>query len=294
VAPLRPSPLWLALAAALAAGAPAAAEPDVCIAAAGHDHRDVADAAARALGQPARRLDVRDAHDRATLATGCARLVIAVGPDALRVAREAAARSPLVHVMAATARAGGAPGVLTDADPRRVVETLRALVPRAQRIGTVFNPELTGELVADAQSAARAAGLELVALPVRSVGEAVRAFHRFEGELQVDALWLLPDGTATVQETVYYALELAHWRRMAVIGLSRWYVASGALFALLPRAESAGQAAAELAQQVLRGTAPPGPVRAHEHALYVSQRTATRLGLKLPRQVLESAEQVLP
>ena len=258
------------------------------------DHGTVADAAQRALGQPARRIDVRDRAQRAALASSCGRLIIAVGSEALRAAGESAPRSPIVHVMAANARASGLPGVLPDADPRRVLETLRKLAPAARRIGTVYNPQLSGDLVADAQASARALGMELVALPARTVGEAVRAFRRFERELSVDALWLLPDGTATVQETVYYALELAHWRRMVVIGLSRWYVASGALFALLPRPDSSGTVAGELGQQVLRGTPPSGAVHARDYALYVNQRAATRLGLKVPRQMLESAEQVLP
>jgi hypothetical protein len=296
---MRASPtprLWLALAAALAPGPrpPAATGPQVCIAVAGHEHREVADAAERALGQPARRVDVRDRAEAGALASRCGRLVIAVGSEALRAAGERAPRVPLVHVMAPEARARDAPGVLPDADPRRVVETLRLLAPRVRRVGAVYDPALTGALVAEAREAARQQGIELVALPARTVGEAVRAFHRFERELAADALWLLPDATATVQETVYYALELAHWRRMAVIGLSRWYVASGALFALLPRAESSGAAAGELGQQLLRGAGPPAPVHAREHALYVSQRAASRLGLKLPRPVLERAEQVLP
>ncbi len=269
-------------------------EPDICIAVSGGEYGAVADAAERALGQPARRIEVRDGPQRAALPSKCGRLIIAVGSEALRIAGERAPGVPVVHVMAENARASGRPGVLLDPDPRTVLETLRRLAPNVRRIGAVFNPDATGPLVADAQASARALGMELVALPVRNVGEAVRAFHRFERELSVDALWLLPDGTATVQETVYYALELAHWRRMVVIGLSRWYVASGALFALSPRPESYGAAAGELAGQVLRGTAPAGAVHARDYALYVNQRAAIRLGLKVPRQVLESAEQVLP
>ncbi|HEX9400852.1 MAG TPA: ABC transporter substrate binding protein [Anaeromyxobacter sp.] len=271
-----------------------AAEPDVCVVVSGDEHAAVADAAQHALGQPARRVDVRDRAQRAALASSCGRLIIAVGSEALRAAGESAPRSPVVHVMAGNGRGTGLPGVLPDADPRRVLETLRKLAPSAHRIGMVFNPDLTGELVADAQASARPLGMELVALPARTVGEAVRAFQRFERELSVDALWLLPDGTATVQETVYYALELAHWRRLVVIGLSRWYVASGALFALLPRPDSSGTVAGELGQQVLRGTPPSGAVHARDYALYLNQRAATRLGLKLPRQLLESADQVLP
>jgi hypothetical protein len=269
-------------------------EPGVCIAVSGDEHADVALAVQRTLGVPALRLDVRDGSQRSALASRCARLVIAIGAEAVAAADELAPRAPLVPAMAANGRANGRPGVLPDADPRRVFEMLQRIVPRARRIGAVFNPDLTGGLVAEAQASARELGMELVALPVHTVGEAVRAFHRFESELRVDALWLLPDGTATVQETVYYALELAHWRRVGVIGLSRWYVATGALFALVPTPESAGAVAAELGQQLLRGDPPSRAVHAREHALFVNQRTAARLGLKLPRQVLDGAEEVLP
>lgn len=180
----------------------------------------------------------------------------------------------------------------TAADPRRVLSTLRDIAPRARRIGAVYDPAQTGETIAVAQTAARELGMELVALPVQTVGEAIRAFHRFESELRVDALWLLPDGTATVQETVYYALELAHWRRMAVIGPSRWYVASGALFALQLGPESYGKAAAELGQAVLRG-APPAETVYGRDTLIVNSRTAERLQLTVPRRMLDAAE-VLP
>src|SRR5512138_900382 len=276
----------LALAALVAlGGAPpaAAADTGVCIAADAGDDYAVA----------ASRLDVSERAQRDQLATGCGRLIVAVGPEALRSANALAPRTPTVHVMAGRARPGGL-GVSADAEPKRVLETLQAMAPAAKRIGAVYDPGQTGPLVEEAQAAARALGMELVALPARSVGEAVRAFYRFEKELHVDALWLLPDGTTTVQETVYYALELAHWRRMVLIGVSRWYVASGALFALVPRPASLGAAAAELAQPVLRGEPPPALVRAREYDLFINERTASRLGLRVPRRLLESAEQVLP
>ncbi len=283
-----------AIAVALAVGrASADSEPGVCVAISGDEHADVARAARRALGVAAR-IDVRDASQRAALATRCARLVVAVGSEALAATEDAAPRAPLVHAMAANGRASGRPGVLPDADPRRVLETLQKLSPSARRIGAVYDPDLTGELVAEAEASARELGMELVALPVHTAGEAVRAFHRFETELRVDALWLLPDGTATVQETVYYAFELAHWRRIGIIGPSRWYVATGALFALVPTAESVGAMAGELGQQLLRGDSPPRAVHARDHALYVNQRAAARLGLKVPRQVLDAADEVLP
>lgn len=292
---LRPL-LATAVTLALTAGrAPAAGgDAGVCVAVSPGGYGAVAAAARRALGAPSLTLDVTERRQRDQLASSCGRLVIAVGPEALRAASALAPGTPTLHVMASAARTSGQAGVLSDAPPRRVLETLAKLAPRTRRIGAVYDPERTGALVAEAQGAARALGMELVALPARSVGEAVRAFHRFEADVHVDALWLLPDGTATVQETAYYALELAHWQRMAVVGLSRWYVASGALFALVPRPESCGAAAGELGRQLLRGGQLPGEVYACEYSLYVNKRTATQLGLQLSRKVLESADQVLP
>lgn len=287
----------LTLAALLALAAPragAAADEGVCVATSGGEYAEAAAAALRALGTPALRLDVTEQSQRAQLASRCGRLIVAVGPEALKSAADLAPSAPTVQVMAGGARRGGAHAVSSDADPRRVLETLKAMAPRARRVGAVYDPAKTGPLVEEAREAARALGLELVALPAASVGEAVRAYSRFEHELLVDALWLLPDGTTTVQETVYYALQLAHWRRMVVVGLSRWYVASGALFALVARPASLGAAAAELAEPLLRGEAPPALVRARDYDLYVNQRTASQLGLRVPRKLLERAEQVLP
>jgi len=266
----------------------AAPEDGVCIAFAGAEAGSVA-AAQRGLGVPALRLDVDQPGQAAALAVRCGRLVVALGDRAARAAQAAAPGSPRVHALARTAEG---PGVASDADPRRTLQTLQQLAPSARRIGAVYDPTRTGPLVAAARAAAQELGLELVALPVSSVGDAVRAFHRFEGELEVDALWLLPDGTATVQETAYYALELAHWRRMAVIGLSPWYVSGGALFALVPRPESAAAAAGELGALVLRGESVPGEVRAREEDLYLNRRTAGRLGLTIPSRLLDRAERV--
>jgi hypothetical protein len=293
---LHPTRLALTAALALAAGAArgATVESGVCIALSGGAHVAVADAAARAVGVGSLRVDVEVADRKALLSSHCGKLVIAVGPEALRLATELAPGTPTIHVFAGSARGAARAMVSADADPRHVFETLQAMAPKARRIGAVFDPALTGELVAEAQAAARVLGLELVALPAKTVGEAVRAFYRFEVDLRVDALWLLPDGTATVQETVYYALELAHWKRMAVVGLSRWYVASGALFALVPKPASLGAAAGELGQRLLRGEQPAEVVRVRDYSLFVNQRSAAQLGLKLTRQLLDGAEQVLP
>src|SRR5574341_673046 len=189
-----------ALLALAAARVDAAVDTGVCVADSGGEYAQVAEAARRALGVPSQRLDVTEKGQRDQLSSRCGKLIVAVGPQAARSATALAPRTPLVDVMAGGARPEGAFGVSADADPRRVLETLRTMAPRVKRVGAVYDPARTGPPVAEAEEAARSLGIELVALPARTIGEAVRAFYRFEGELRVDALWLLPDGTTTVQE----------------------------------------------------------------------------------------------
>jgi len=291
--------------ATLLGGAAWAAPPDpnplggVCVLTSGDEHRDVADEIQRSLGPRTIRLDVRRLVRPQDLARQCDRLIVTVGREALRAAIQTPETTPIVFSMVSTPAAlldGKHPvsGVSLDADPARIVSLLKRVEPGVRRIGIVYNPVATGSLVAIASAAARGLGVELVALPVSTIGDAIKAFHRFEREISIDALWLLPDATATSQETVHYALELADWKRISLIGLSRWYVTQGALFALAPQTSSQGSQAARMALDLLRGGSPQGVRYAADYSLLLNTRAAHRLGLKPPRDVLDQAEEVSP
>ncbi|HMF42660.1 MAG TPA: ABC transporter substrate binding protein [Polyangia bacterium] len=293
------------IATAVGGGARAATTADpgggggVCVLAAGDEHRDVADEIQRTLGARAQLVDVRKAPQPAEISRQCGRMVVAVGREALRAAVQTPESTQVVFSMVSSPGAllnGKRPvsGVSLDADPARIIALLKHVEPRVRRIGAVYNPHATGALVAAAEGAARANGVELVALPVTTIGDAIKAFHRFEHELPIDALWLLPDATATAQETVRYALELADWKRISVVGLSRWYVAQGALFALAPQPSGQGAQAARMALDLLRGGPPQGVRYASDYALLFNTRAAHRLGIRPPPDVLDHAELVSP
>jgi putative ABC transport system substrate-binding protein len=273
--------------------------PGICVVASGDEHRDVADEIAQTLGSQTLRIDVRNVSQPAELARQCNRLIVAVGREALRAAVQTPESTPIVFSMVSTPSAlldarRPVSGVSLDADPARVISLLKRVEPSVRRIGVVYNPRATGALVAVGETAARAQGMELVALPVSSIGDAIKAFHRFEKEIPIEALWLLPDATATAQETVRYALELADWKRISLVGLSRWYVAQGALFALAPQSTGQGTQAGKMALDLLRGGAPQGVKYADGYSLLFNTAAARRLGIKPPRDVLDQAEEVSP
>jgi putative ABC transport system substrate-binding protein len=276
-----------------------AAGAGVCVVGAGDDYHEVVEDIQRTIGPRSVRLDVRKVSQPAELARQCGRLIVAVGREALRAAVQTPETTPVVFTMVSSPGAlvdgrRAVSGISLDADPARVVALLKKVEPNVRRIGVVYNPQATGDLVNAASAAARAQGMELVALPVSSIGDAIKAFHRFEKEISIDALWLLPDATATAQETVRYALELVDWKRISLVGLSRWYVTQGALFALAPHTSTQGAQAARMALDLLHGGAAQGVRYASDYVLLFNTRAARRLGIKPPREVLEQAEEVSP
>jgi putative tryptophan/tyrosine transport system substrate-binding protein len=285
---------------AAAARAPAAPElhavPSThCAVYSSEKEKQVANEAVNALGAPGTFLDVNRTADRDRLLRECNGLIFAIGSRALIATQKAPASAKLISALVAVPEAISPTrkieaAILQDASPDRTFSTLAAIAPEARRVGVVYDPDKTGRLIAEARIAARKNSIELIALPAKNVGEAVRAFHRFEKEIAVNALWLVPDGSTTVQETVYYALELAHWKRIPLIGLSPWYVANGALIAVVPKSDNSGKRAGEVGRRILDGTNKSATSFAGSDTLIINARTAARLGLRIPGELRNKAE----
>lgn len=251
------------------------------------------------LEVPVQKLSVARKRDVARLATDCSRLTIAIGADALESSLDHANSAEVLYawVSAPERIAKGRPqasGIPRDAPPTLVFETLARLDPHAKRIGVVYDPARTESLVGEGKVAAARLGLELVALPASDLKTATKAFQRFEKADPVDAIWLLPDATVTTRETALYALELGQWRRVPVIGLSPWYVAHGALFALKAKPEAHADRIVRLTMDRLQGRTATAPATPTDFDLYLNERTADRLQIQIPRDLLERAQEVMP
>ncbi|MDZ4697631.1 MAG: ABC transporter substrate binding protein [Deltaproteobacteria bacterium] len=302
----HPTAAFCCFAAIVAASARAPAAVDMqavpsthCAVFSNEKEKQVANEAVQALGAPSTYLDVNRATDRERLIRECNGIVFAIGSKALIATQKALVSAKIISALVAVPEAIS-PGrkteaaILQDASPERTFSIFARIAPEARRVGVVFDPVKTGRLISEARVAARNNGIELVAVAAQNVGEAVRAFHRFEKEIAVNALWLVPDGSTTVQETVYYALELAHWKRIPLIGLSPWYVANGALLAVVPKSDNSGKRAGEVARRVLSGNNKSATSFAGSDALIINARTAARLGLKIPDDLRNTAEILTP
>ena len=249
-----------------------------------------------------------------TLAMAAAELVslrpevlVSAGTPAIRALRDLTREIPIVMVgagdpvgtglVASLARPGGnVTGVswrLDDLIPK-TLSLLHEMVPRARRVGLVNQAGDPGQarfekVMADA---ARARGLGWQALQVKDVEELMAAIS----DSRADALLLI--ATQMIYRRPERIAEAAVARRLpiAVTGApARDPVAGGILCCYTPREQELYRRAAECVDRILRG-AKPADIPVEQPLRYdfiINLRTAKAMGLKVPRALRLSADELI-
>lgn len=171
-------------------------------------------------------------------------------------------------------------------DPALLFSRLKLLVPGARRVVVVYDPRQNAWLIRLAAEAAKAQGLELLALEALDLKTAIRQYQETLANAQTrrDVLWLPQDST-TVEESAVLPLVLREaWNQnLAVFSSSVAHVKRGALFSLYPNNFELGRTlghwaltAASNGPGVARGVQPLRDV-----LMAVNTRTASHLGINL-------------
>jgi putative ABC transport system substrate-binding protein len=182
-------------------------------------------------------------------------------------------------------------------DPALLFSHLKALMPAARRVFTVYDPHLNAWLIHQAKESARAQGLELVAYEAQDLRTAVHHYQDIlaSADSRHDALWLLQDST-TVEDSGVLPLVLHEsWiRNLAVFSSSLGHVRRGVLFSLYPDNAALGRHLAETAQEFLDSGdyGEHGMVLLREVLMAINLRTAMHLGLNASPQ--QSFDMVFP
>lgn len=174
------------------------------------------------------------------------------------------------------------------------LRSLKQLAPQVRRIGVVYDPSKTGFLLAAAQRVAPELGLAVVSRPINSPRASVSALEELEN--RVDALWILPDSTILTPETVQYMLLVAFRRKIPLLGLSDSQAKMGALLAISFRSgHDIGKQAGELAKAILGGRRVDEVpyTMADKTKLTLNLKTAEKIGLQVPPEVIQRADVVI-
>ena len=169
---------------------------------------------------------------------------------------------------------------------------LQQAVPKARRIGVIYDPSRTGDLVTQAALDAKRLGMQLVPQAISSPEDSIAAIDSLQGK--VDALWMVPDTTVITRESMKYMLLFSFRNGLPLIGISEKYVKSGALFALSFDSEDIGRQAGEMAEMILdgKGESEAGLQDPRRLRLSINIKTAKKIGLTVPDRLVEMADTI--
>lgn len=188
-------------------------------------------------------------------------LVLAIGPAAAVGAMNAFDRVPIVFVMVPYFKAyrlerQNITGISLTSDLTLELHTARALLPNVRRIGIVYDPRFSKELVDSAVSVALAKNIDLVPIEVDAAEKVPRALKGSKG--RVDGMMLIADRTVGNSAVVQRIIAWSEDENLPVIGFSPAQVKEGALLAMAPAAVGLGQQAGRLANRILHEKVDPG------------------------------------
>ena len=232
-----------------------------------------------------------------------AQIILALGTDAARMVQDCHSEVPSVFSMVSepgqsgllnSGGNGGTPmtGVCLDVPVEDQFVSLLEVVPRAKKIGVIYNPQESQFLVDEARNAANRMGLGLVTYPIHSEAEVPEGLNSLRPK--IDALWLVSDRTVLTTQSLQFVFLYAFQTNLPLMGLSEHFVKMGALFAVGPDYQDVGMQSGEFAAQILRGRDPDElPVASPRKVLLsLNLRTAEIIGLSIPEGVVRKAASV--
>ena len=226
-------------------------------------------------------------------------LILAIGVWALEVVASHTMDVPVVYAMVVNppsiVKAGAnITGASMNVPVEQSILLFKQLSPQVRRVGMLYSPAKTGYLVRDAEAVAREHGIQLVTREVRSPKEAIPALETLQEA--VDALWILPDETVLAPAVVQQMLLLSYRKKLPLLGLSEAQARMGALLSLsFASGEDIGRQAGDLANSILAGKAAAAVpyTTARQVKLTVNLKAAQKLGLAIPKSILDRANTII-
>lgn len=230
--------------------------------------------------------------------SGKPRFIVAIGSLAARVAKEEVRDVPVIFFMVTNPRKYGLEGeniagISLEIPVERQFVLYKSLVPTIRTIGVIYDPTKTGVMIAEAGVAAKKLGLTLVASPVRSEKEVPAAMRSMLG--RIDMLWMVPDDTVVTPESFKFLSLTVFENNLPFMVVSEIFVEVGALASLSPDYADIGRQGCQLVSEIESGRLSLAKVNILSPAkvnLVVNLKTASKIGLTLPPEIVKSASRV--
>jgi len=184
-------------------------------------------------------------------------------------------------------------GISLVVDPERVLDTLRLVAPRINRVSIVIPPARFGWLKPAIERAGRARNIQTTLFEASSIAEAASHYYNIirYGNPRADSLWLLEQGQFITPDTLPRLIEWSWAQEFLLFSSVLEHVNEGSLFALYVNPGSLGERLGELAAHT--GGRPPPLAFDEAPARAINLRTARHLSNIVDAGVAKSFDLIL-
>ena len=178
-------------------------------------------------------------------------------------------------------------GISTEINPGNQFLNLSMLAPGVKRIGVIYSPAFSSELVAVARQSTQMLGLTLIEQPIDASQHFEHAYKKLAD--QVDAIWVLQDPVTYTLKNMDWLKERCLKDKLICIGQSENLAEVGMLLSVRADEANIGAQAASMAINILERNQPPDSIGVMEPlgtSIIVNRRTANHIGLELSQHVL--------
>ncbi len=235
-------------------------------------------------------------HPEATENLQTPAVVFALGSKAIRESQNKMKNSPLLATMILTDKtlknSSNATAVLLRTSPYKQLEWLKHILPKARRVGILYDPNINQLWVDEAKVAATELNLEILAVAIKSAKELPAALKSLGRK--ADSILGIADKTVYSGKTAKSVLLFSFRNRIPFVGLSAAWVKAGALYALDWDYKALGHQCAAIALTLLDGAIaneiePQFP----EKSIYLlNLKTAKHMKLKLSETLIDGASKI--
>jgi putative ABC transport system substrate-binding protein len=222
------------------------------------------------------------------------KVIFATGANSLQAVRKADKQVPVVFANVLKAEAGNlidknVGGIYWEVPTEAQFSFLFGVFPKGNRIGVVYNPDVSEVHLSEARAIAPKYGFDIVARTAKSSGQMEEILSDWEG---IDILWVIPDKSLVNSPDVFRSvLSIATQKGLPVFAYHEAFVKEGALLSVSSDFSLMGKQAAELVEKLLdQKTGVNLPTLSPTLSkLAINLKTAKRLGIEIDPNVVTSA-----
>jgi len=221
-------------------------------------------------------------------------LILAIGMDALTKIKDIE-EIPILYMMVLNPQTitfgeKNISGISMTLTPEKQITALLEVLPAIKRLGTLYNPDRTGNFIKEAVNAANNMGTSLVTEKIQSTKEVPSALKNIQKK--IDAFWMIPDITVYSPETIEFLLLFLLENQKPIISFSEKYVELGALMSISVDPFDIGNQAGEMAKAILsnEGKRDVQRIDARKAVIVINLKIAKRMGITIDEKVLAKAK----